>query len=125
MIVRKRREQNFMDDELKEMIKKLKMTPEEIKEYREKTKNIDKKLGHYRAYRTMMNETRRELLKFIGFEVRKLNDIKSQFNLQDDQILYHLSMLEQCFYIINSDLGWKTTPGGLAFMMNTQMGDKN
>ena len=114
-----------MNEEFKKMLGNLKMTPEELKELKERSKNLNKKTGHYRAYRTMMNETRRELLIFIGFEVRSLNDLTSQFNLQKDQLLYHLSMLEQCFYIINSDNGWKTTPGGLAFMMNTQMGDEN
>ena len=94
-----------------------------MKDLLEKTKDLDKKQSHYLAYRTMMNEIRRELLKFIGCKIRTMNDIKNEFGIDEDQLLYHLSMLEQCYYIINSIDGWKSTPGGIAFLENAKMGE--
>ena len=105
------------------MINKSKLTKEEMKDLLEKTKNLDKKLSHYHAYRTMMNATRREILKYIGCEVRSIDDIRKKFKLDEGQLSYHLSMLEQCYYIIDSKEGWKSTPGGIAFLDNAKMGD--
>ena len=105
------------------MSEECKMTKEEMKELLEKTKNLDEKVSHYNFYRTMMNETRRDLLKFIGIEIRSMNDIIEKFQMTEDQLKYHLSMLEQCFYIINSKEGWKSTPLGIKFMENAKMGD--
>ena len=105
------------------MAKECRLTKEEMKDLLEKTKDLDHKASHYNYYRTMMNETRRELLKFIGFEIRTMNDILEEFQMFEDQLKYHLSMLEQCFYIINSKEGWKSTPLGIKFMENAKMGD--
>ena len=105
------------------MTNECKLTKEEMRELYEKTKDLDKKVGHYNSYRTMMNETRRELLKFIGCEIRNTEELIEQFKLEEDQLNYHLSMLEQCFYIINSREGWKSTPGGIKFLENAKMGD--
>lgn len=105
------------------MVSETKLTKEEMKDLHEKTKNLDKKVAHYNSYRTMMNETRRELLKFIGCEIRTMSEIVQKFKIDEDQLKYHLSMLEQCFYIINSKVGWKSTLGGIKFLENAQMGD--
>ena len=99
------------------------LTKEEMNDLVEKTKNRDKKRGHYLSYRTMINETRRALLKYIGCEFRSMNDIKNEFVIDENQLKYHLSMLEQCYYIINSSGGWKSTPGGIAFLENAKMGE--
>lgn len=107
----------------KELIKKSKLTKEELKELNENTKDLDKKQSHYLAYRTLMNEIRRELLQYIGCEIRSMDEIKNQFNMDFDQLKYHLSMLEQCFYIINSIEGWKSTPLAIGFLENAKMGD--
>lgn len=105
------------------MVNETKLTKEEMKDLYEKTKNLDKKVAHYNSYRTLMNETRRELLKFIGREIRTMDDIIQKFEMNEDQLKYHLSMLEQCFYIINSKEGWKSTLGGIKFIENAKMGD--
>lgn len=112
-----------MENEMKKMLNKSKLTKEELKQFLKLTANIDHKLDHSRAYRTMMNETRREVLKFIGYEVRSLNDIKVEFNAKEDQINYHLSMLKQCLYIFDSNEGWKATPRGIGFLENAKLGD--
>jgi hypothetical protein len=103
--------------DMKEILKICKLTEEEMKEHTRLTKNIDHKEDHKRAYRTMMNPTRRELLKFIGTNVRTIEQIKDNF--QDvEQINYHLTMLEQLFYIMNTKSGWKSTPRGIGFLYN-------
>jgi len=100
-----------------------KLTKEEIKDLVEKTKDLDHKQAHYSLYRTLMNGTRRELLKFIGYEIRTMSDIVEKFNISEEQLKYHLSMLEQCFCIINSKEGWKSTLAGIKFLENAKMGD--
>ena len=70
----------------------------------------------------MMNELRRNLLKYIGNDVRDIGDIEKEFELNSDQLIYHLSMLRQGLYIINSGNKWKATPRGLGFLENAIMG---
>lgn len=108
---------------IKEIMKNCRLTEEEMKEYLRLTKDIDHKEDHRRAYRTMMNQTRRELLRFIGYNIRTLEQVKNKFQAEEDNILYHLSMLEQLFYIINTENGWKATPRGIGFLNNVIMGE--
>ena len=110
-----------MDNDIKKMISKSKLTKEEMRDFLAKIKEADVKLEHSRAYRTLMNEVRRNLLKFIGYEVRSMDELKKEFKLEVDQLLYHLSMLKQCLYIIESREGWKSTPKGLGFLENAKM----
>lgn len=112
-----------MEKELKTKMNKSKLTKEEMKDFLAKAEDTDKKLDHSRAYRTLMNVTRRELLKFIGSEIRSMDEIKKEFKLDDDQLKYHLSMLKQSLYIIESQEGWKSTPRGIGFLENAIMGD--
>ncbi|MFX1256595.1 MAG: hypothetical protein ACFFAN_01950 [Promethearchaeota archaeon] len=111
-----------MKNEMEKMINKSKLTKEELKEYFKIAANVNRKLDHSRAYRTMMNELRRKLLKFIGYEVRSMDEIKNKFTLKEEELIYHLSMLKQCLYILESKEGWKSTPRGLGFLENAQMG---
>ena len=112
-----------MEDEMKKMLNKSKLTKEELKDFLKMTENLDHKLDHSRAYRTMMNEDRREILKFIGNEIRSNDEIEKEFKLKKDQLNYHLSMLKQCLFIIESKEGWKSTPRGLGFLENTILED--
>jgi hypothetical protein len=109
--------------DMKEIIKICRLSDEEMNQYLELTKEIDHKEDHRRAYRTMMNHTRRELLKFIGTNIKTFEEIKSKFLEGTDQIKYHLSMLEQLYYIMETESGWKVTPRGIGFMYNTLMDD--
>ena len=108
---------------IKEIMKNCRLTEEEMKEYLQVTKDIDHKEDHRRAYRTMMNQTRRKLLRFIGTNIRTFEQIKDEFQIEEDHIIYHLSMLEQLFYIINTKNGWKATPRGIGFLHNVIMED--
>ena len=83
---------------------------------------MNPKLDHDLAYRIMMNEVRRNLLKYIGNDIRDIKDIENEFQLESDKLIYHLSMLKQGLYVINSDSKWKATPRGLGFIENTIMG---
>lgn len=109
--------------DMKEILKLCKLTEDEMTKYLQITKNVDHKEDHKRAYRTMMNQMRRELLKYIGTNIRTFEDIKNNFKEEIDNLNYHLSMLEQLFYIINTKSGWKATPRGIGFLHNAIMGD--
>ncbi|MFX1402301.1 MAG: hypothetical protein ACFE8V_13765 [Promethearchaeota archaeon] len=100
-----------------------KLTKEELKEFFEKTKNIDKKLDHKRAYRTLMNPIRRSILNYIGYDIKTTEQIKKKFQFDETQLNYHLKMLEQTFYLLNSNEGWKLTPRGIGFLENAQLID--
>jgi len=56
-----------------------------LKEFYAKTKNIDKKLDHGRAYRTLINPIRREILKFIGYNIKTMKEINSEFGFDETQ----------------------------------------
>ncbi len=112
-----------MEKEFKNKMKKSKLTREEMKDFLAKAESIDKKLDHGRAYRTLMNQVRRELLKFIGCEVRSMDEMKKEFQLDENQLRYHLSMLLQSLYVIESQEGWKSTPRGIGFLENAIMSD--
>jgi DNA-binding transcriptional ArsR family regulator len=99
------------------------LTKEEMKRFMQTVKNIDHTKDHKMAYRTMMNPTRREILKFIGKEVRKTEEIKDKFDLDDSQLKYHLSMLKQVLYILDTETGWKSTPRGIGFLTNARLSD--
>jgi predicted transcriptional regulator len=83
---------------------------------------MNPKLDHSLAYRIMMSEIRRDLLKYIGNEIRDIKDIQKEFQLNLDQLEYHLSMLKQGLYVMDSDNKWKATPRGLGFLANAIMG---
>lgn len=105
-----------MDTE--EILKLCKLTKEEMKEYLQITKEIDPKEDHKRAYRTMMNQTRRELLIFIGVNIKTFEQIIKRFEGEEEQIKYHLSMLEQLHYVMETKNSWKATPRGIGFLYN-------
>ena len=107
---------------MKEIMEICQLNDEEMKKYLESTKHTNPKKDHYRAYRTMMNETRRELLKFIGDNVRTFEQLKTRFQEEEEQINYHLNMLEQLFYVMKTNDGWKATPRGLGFLHNAILG---
>ena len=115
-----------MDDvimDIKEIIKLCKLNEEEMAKYLDLSKDVDHKTDHSRAYRTMMNQTRRELLKYIGTDIRTDRQMEIEFQTDIEQLRYHLSMLEQLFYIMNTESGWKATPRGIGFLENAIMGE--
>lgn len=92
---------------------------EEMNEYLKRTEHVNPKEEHDRLYSVMTNETRRALLKFIDIYARSFDEIKDKFQLEDEQLNYHLSMLEQLFFLMNTESGWKATPHGLGFLYHT------
>jgi len=112
-----------MDEEFEKMKKKSKLTKDEMKIFVEKVESVDKRVDHSNAMRCMSNETRRELLNFIGYDVRSIEDISKKFEMEADQVKYHLSMLEHSLYVIESQEEWKATPRGIGFMENAILED--
>ncbi|MHA1689611.1 MAG: winged helix-turn-helix domain-containing protein [Promethearchaeota archaeon] len=105
-----------------EIMDKCKLTKEELKQYYKKLESIkDIKVDHSRAYRTLMNPLRREILEFIGFKVKTTEEIEKGLKIDSNQLNYHLSMLEQLNYVMNCSEGWKATPRGIGFLLNAQM----
>jgi len=112
-----------MDEEFEKMKKKSKLTKDEMKVFLLKLESIDKKVDHSNLMRCMSNETRRDLLNFIGYDVRIMEELKKKFEMEVDQIKYHLSMLEHSLYVMESQEGWKATPRGIGFIENAILED--
>jgi hypothetical protein len=111
------------EKELEYFIKQSKLSDQELKEFLKASENMNPKLDHSLAYRIMMSEIRRDLLKYIGNEIRDIEDMQKEFQLDRDQLEYHLSMLRQGLYVIASNSKWKATPRGLGFLANAIMGE--
>jgi len=112
-----------MDEEFEKMKKKSKLTKDEMKIFLEKNESVDKRVDHSNAMRCMSNETRRELLNFIAYDVRNMEEFMKKFEMEADQVKYHLSMLEHSLYVMESQEGWKATPRGIGFMENAILED--
>ncbi|TFF98512.1 MAG: ArsR family transcriptional regulator [Promethearchaeota archaeon] len=108
---------DFSED--KAILNKCCLTEEEMNKYLESTEHIDPKDEHDHLYSVMTNDTRRELLKLINTNAMTLEEIKEKVQLDKEQLQYHLSMLEQLFFLMNTSEGWKTTPRGLGFLYYT------
>lgn len=112
-----------MDEEFENMKKKSKLSKDEMKIFLEKIDSVDHRVDHSNAMRCMSNETRRELLNFIGYNVKSMEDLVKKFQIDADQLRYHLSMLEHSLYVMDSPEGWKATPRGIGFMENAILED--
>ena len=119
----KKNEVRTILDELSKMIKKSKLTKEELKEFLIKMNNIDPKLEHSLAARTLTNPMRRKIMQFINCEVKSVEDIKKDCNLDINQLTFHLNMLKQTNYVIDSVEGWKLTPRGIGFLENAKLSE--
>lgn len=100
---------------------KSKLTKEELKEFFKLVESVDKKIDHANAARTLTSPLRRDIMKFIGYEIKIPDDIKTEFNLDEDQLSYHLGFLKQAYYIWESTEGWKMTLRGIGLMENSEM----
>ena len=105
--------------DINEIMQKCILTKEELKDYNEKMKDLDH--THARDFRTMTNPIRREMIKTIGYSVKTTEELMTTLELAEDQIKYHLSMVEQTLYILNTKDGWKLTPRGIGFLNNTSI----
>ena len=103
----------------RDILDKCILKKEEMEEYLQKTEHIDPKDEHDHLYLVMTNETRREILKFIDIKARSFEEMKNKFQLEDEKLNYHLSMLEEVFFIMNTKTGYKATPHGLGFLYHT------
>ncbi len=102
-----------------EILRKCKLTEKELADFNKQFEQMDHQEDHARAYRTLSNPIRREILEFIECEVKSFDEIQDQVDLERDQLKYHLSMLEQLNFLMDTETGWKTTPRGIGFLYNT------
>jgi len=105
--------------DMNEILEKCILTKEELKEFNERMKDMDH--SHAKDFRTMMNPTRRAIIKCIEYGVKTTEELTKALEMDEDQVKYHLSMVEQTFYIMNTKEGWKLTPRGIGFLNNTSI----
>jgi predicted transcriptional regulator len=107
--------------EKEEILEKCKLTDEELEEFNKHLEDMDHKEDHARAYRTLSNPIRREILEFIECEIKKFDEINDELDIEEDQLKYHLSMLEQLNFLMDTESGWKATPRGIGFLYNARL----
>lgn len=103
----------------RDILDKCILNKEEMAVYLKNTEHIDPKEEHDQLYLVMTNETRRDILKYIDIHARSFEEIKEKLQLEEEQLNYQLSMLEELFFIMNTEDGWKATPHGLGFLYHT------
>jgi len=109
--------------DIKELAKKCNLNEEELDAFYEKWGKRDHSLDHKMAARTLTSQIRRGIMKYIGYDVKPTEEIKEEFELDDDQVKYHLDMLEQPSYLMDCDGNWKLTPRGIGFLENAKIDD--
>jgi hypothetical protein len=61
-------------------------------------------------------EIRKEILDFIGLELRRIQDIEVNLGINDDELNNHLSMLESAM-LVEQEEGWyRLTPRCIAYL---------
>jgi DNA-binding transcriptional ArsR family regulator len=79
------------------------------------------KEDHSRGLRALQNSTRREILRFIGKQVKTIEEIVTHFNSDESTISFHLSMLEQALFIEKVNDRWGLTPRGIGYLENVEL----
>ena len=105
--------------------KYLKRKKEWLKKLENEKKLQDPKKDHSRGLRALQNKTRRELLKFIGYNLMNFEKIKNHFNFDDSLMFFHLTMLEQALFIERINNGWRLTPRGIGYLENVELRNWN
>lgn len=83
-------------------------------------KVFDPKEDHRLGLRALQHGTRREILRFIGYDTKTLDEIKNRFGLNEGQAKFHLSMLEQALYVEKTGEDYRLTPRGIAYLENVE-----
>jgi ASC-1-like (ASCH) protein len=107
--------------EKEEILEKCQLTEDELKEFNKQIEQMNHKEDHARAYRTLSNPIRREVLEFIDCEVKSFEEIENELDIKEDQVKYHLSMLKQLNFLMDTESGWKATPRGIGFLFNARL----
>ena len=103
----------------RDILDKCILNKDEMDHYLKKTEHVDPHEEHDHLYLVMTNETRRDIVKFIDIHARSFDEIKDKFGLNEENLNYHLTMLEELFFLMNTESGWKATPRGLGFLYHT------
>ncbi|AKB19259.1 MULTISPECIES: winged helix-turn-helix domain-containing protein [unclassified Methanosarcina] len=80
---------------------------------------------HKFGLKTLQNNTRRNILIFLGNSKKSYEEIKKEFNLNESMTNFHLSMLEDALYIEKEEkdgtVYYFPTPRGDGFLENVEM----
>ena len=87
---------------------------------KESGKGLSAKEGHRLGLRALRHEVRHNVLKFIGYGLKTTEEIINEIQLDDQEVNYHLSILEQALQIEKTDAGWRATPPGMGYLKNVE-----
>ncbi|MGB9927348.1 MAG: winged helix-turn-helix domain-containing protein [Methanosarcina sp.] len=110
------------------------MSPEEAAKRKEEWVAKMKKEGrmkedmtedHKTCLNALQNPVRRNILKALVKQKKTLDEIKTEFNLNDSQLSYNLNMLESTLCIEKEETGGTTyyilTPRGEGYVKNVEL----
>jgi hypothetical protein len=72
--------------------------------------------GHRFAGEVLQLRIRREIMKFIGDELKAKEEIRSAFGLEDGLAEIHLALLERADMIARVNGNYRSTPIGMAYI---------
>ncbi|MDF0592250.1 hypothetical protein P0O24_01445 [Methanotrichaceae archaeon M04Ac] len=69
--------------------------------------------GHRFALEVLQLAVRRDILKFIGEEIRSAEEVATEFDIDERRAAFHLAMLEKAMVVEPWGSGFRSTPIGL------------
>ena len=76
--------------------------------------------GHRFALEVLQLAVRRDILKFIGEEIRSAEEVATEFDIDERRAAFHLAMLERALVIEPVTGGYRSTPTGLLYIKNVE-----
>ena len=74
--------------------------------------------GHRFLGEVLQLRNRREIMKFIGLEIKTKEEIARTFGLSESVAEVHLALLEKAVVIEKVGSGYRSTPIGIAYLKN-------
>jgi len=76
--------------------------------------------GHRFALEVLQLRARRDILKFIGNGLRSAKEIAKEFGLKENQVTFHLAMLEKALVVEPAGDCYRSTPTGILYLENVE-----
>lgn len=71
--------------------------------------------SHKRSLLVLQLKVRRDILKLIGSDIKRKDEIRGMLELSDFHITYHLSVLEHAHLVEKLDEGYRLTPKAIEY----------